>query len=189
MANIIDILRSNFSGCKYSASEEIPSPEILQPTEEQFLAASYDSLVWHEENTVAKPTLEEILALSSATDLKIAKDLKKEEVKNQRIANISRNLTAEVVDGATYYVETHPEHDLFVTGSSMAEGETVMWGCLLDGKKVSRSFSKSKMIELSGHYRQRKNQEYYQCDQRRIAIDVLTTIEEVQNYDITQVYV
>jgi hypothetical protein len=209
MAHIQEILGIKFGNYKFTVDEIIPTvvdaenPDILipvvNPSAEQLITSSYPSLVWYPENAIPAPTLEEILTLSAEVDFIIARSLKKEEVRGLRQLNIWKPLLARTEDGINYYAETAPEKDLFESGQSMSEDETIRWGCyigeqvdgkvVLQDKKILLRFTKSEILSLANHYRQRKNQEYVLCDMRRAAIDELTTIEQVQNYDITQVYV
>ena len=86
------------------------------------------------------------------------------------------------------YVTTDPEINIFQSAILMEDGSTREWGCRCEGEKVIITLTKSDLLSLANHYEQRKNAEYNQCDKRRSTVDALTTIEEVEAYDITTVY-
>lgn len=115
------------------------------------------------------------------------KDLKKQEIKKLRNDSFSKPLLARVISGDSYYVTTNPEINIFQSAILMTDDETREWGCYRDGQKEIITLTKSELLSLANHYEQRKNQEYNLCDKRREAVDALSTIQEVEDYDINTV--
>jgi hypothetical protein len=118
-----------------------------------------------------------------------AKDIKKQQIKNLRLHNLSRDLLGKKIDEVDFYVKTDPEINLFQSAILMPDNETRLWGCFSVAGKGLVPFSKNELLSIANHYEVRKNQEYNLCDLRRSAVDALTTIEEVEAFDITQVFV
>lgn len=116
-----------------------------------------------------------------------AKESKKAEVKALRATSLSADLLAKVIDGKSYYVKTDPEINLFQSAILLADDATRVWGCYVDGVKELIELTKSDLLNIAHHYEERKNQEYNLCDKRRAEINTLSTIEEVEAFDITQI--
>ena len=141
-----------------------------------------------------------------AQELKEVKDIKKEEVKAVRSTRFIEPLFVKNIDNKPYYASVHPELNIFEASSLTdefvldskeqpkldANGDkiinSVRWGCYVKGKKELIDLTKHDLDNLAKHYKDRKGAAYNQCDLARAAIDELTTIEEVESYDITQVY-
>ena len=117
-----------------------------------------------------------------------AKESKKTEVKALRAASLSADLLAKVIDGKSYYVKTDPEINIFQSAILLADNASRTWGCYVDGEKELVELFKSELLNIAHHYEERKNQEYNLCDKRRAEIDTLSTIEEVEAFDINKVY-
>lgn len=116
------------------------------------------------------------------------KELKKKEIRKLRDSKFSEKILVKNIAGKDYYAATNPEINIFQAATLMADSETRDWGCYCDGNKELVTLSKDELLSLARHYEQRKNTEYNLCDKRRAAIDAMTTIEEVEAYDITTVY-
>ena len=147
----------------------------------------YASLIWHDDNTVAKPSEQELWDMWGDVLLIIAKNRKKEEIKNLRAASLGGNLLARVENGNSYYVTTKPEINIFQSAVLIPGNITRRWGCYLNGVKTSLILTKEELLNLSNHYEERKNVAYNLCDDRRAAVDALCTIEEVEAFDINSV--
>jgi len=169
--DIQTILQYKFSGAKYSVGED------------------YDSLVWYDDNTVSKPSKQDLQNMWYDVLLTIAKNKKKEEIKNLRAANLGGDLLAKVENGNSYYVTTRPEINIFQSAVLIPDNSTRRWGGHLNGVKVSVVLTKEELLSLSNHYEERKNLAYNLCDDRRAAVDALSTIEEVEAFDINEVII
>jgi len=117
-----------------------------------------------------------------------AKIAKKEEIKQIRTKVLSTDLLAKVIDGKCYYVKTDPEINLFSSAILMADDSTRLWGCYSDGKKKLIELTKSDLLGIAHHYEERKSQQYNLCDLRRQEVDSLSSLEEVEAFDINKVY-
>jgi len=169
--DIQTILQYKFSGAKYSVGED------------------YESLIWYDDNTVSKPSKQDLQNLWYDVLLTIAKNEKKEEIKNLRAASLGGDLLAKVENGNSYYVTTRPEINIFQSAVLIPDDITRRWGGYLNGVKVPIVLTKQELKNLSNHYEERKNLAYNLCDARRAAVDALSTIEEVEAFDINEVII
>jgi hypothetical protein len=169
--DIQTILAYKFPGAKYSINED------------------YDSLVWYDDNTVSKPSKQNLQNMWYDVLLTIAKNEKKEEIKNLRAASLGGDLLAKVENGNSYYVKTRPEINIFQSALLVADDSSRRWGGYLNGVKVPLVLTKQELRNLSNHYEERKNLAYNLCDDRRAAVDALSTIEEVEAFDINEVII
>lgn len=169
--DIQTILQYKFSGAKYSVGED------------------YESLIWYDDNTVSKPSKQDLQNLWYDVLLTIAKNKKKEEIKNLRAASLGGDLLAKVENGNSYYVTTRPEINIFQSALLIPGNITRRWGAYLNGVKVPLVLTKQELRNLSNHYEERKNLAYNLCDDRRAAVDALSTIEEVEAFDINEVII
>jgi len=80
----------------------------------------------------------------------------------------------------------------------MADDATKPWRAYsVDGEKLSNEdgsplilqLTKGEVIGAANHYEDRKSAEYLQRDLKIAAVDKLSTIEEVESFDITEVIV
>lgn len=170
--DIQTILQYKFPNGKYSCGGE-----------------NYDSLIWHADNPVSKPSKQDLQDLWYDVLLTIAKNEKKEEIKNLRAASLGGDLLARVENGNSYYVTTKPEINIFQSAVLIPDNTTRRWGAYLNGVKTSLILTKEELKNLSNHYEERKNLAYNLCDDRRAAVDALSTIEEVEAFDINQVII
>jgi hypothetical protein len=169
--DIQTILAYKFPGGGYSINED------------------YDSLVWNDDNPVSKPSKQDLQDMWYDVLLTIAKNEKKEKIKNLRTASLGANLLAKVENGNSYYVTTRSEINIFQSAALIADDNTRRWGGYLNGVKVPLVLTKQELKNLSNHYEERKNLAYNLCDDRRAAVDALSTIEEVEAFDINQVII
>jgi hypothetical protein len=169
--DIQTILAYKFPGGGYSINED------------------YDSLVWNDDNTVSKPSKQDLQNMWYDVLLTIAKNEKKEAIKNLRAASLGGDLLAKVENGNSYYVTTRPEINIFQSAVLIPDNSTRRWGGYLNGVKVSVVLTKEELLSLSNHYEERKNLAYNLCDDRRAAVDALSTIEEVEAFDINEVII
>jgi len=147
----------------------------------------YESLIWHDDNTIPKPSKQDLQDLWYDVLLIIAKNEKKEEIKNLRAVSLGGNLLAKVENGNSYYVTTKPEINIFQAALLIPGDITRRWGGYLNGVKVPLVLTKQELRNLSNHYEERKNLAYNLCDARRAAVDALSTIEEVEAFDINSI--
>jgi hypothetical protein len=117
-----------------------------------------------------------------------AKSAKKKEIKQLRTKELSVDLLAKVIDGKSYYVKIDPEINLFSSAILMENNSTRLWGCYVDGKKELIKLTKSDLLGIAHHYEERKSQQYNLCDLRRQKVDSLSSLEEVEAFDINKVY-
>jgi hypothetical protein len=149
----------------------------------------YDSLIWNDDNPVSKPSKQDLQNMWYDVLLTIAKNKKKEEIKKLRTASLGGDLLAKVENGNSYYVTTKPEINIFQAALLISDDITRRWGCYLNGVKVQLILTKKELRNLASHYEERKNLAYNLCDDRRAAVDALSTIEEVEAFDINQVII
>jgi hypothetical protein len=117
-----------------------------------------------------------------------AKSAKKQEIKQLRTKELFADLLAKVIDGKSYYVKIDPEINLFSSAILMENNSIRLWGCYVDGKKELIKFTKSDLLAIAHHYEERKSQQYNFCDLRRQEVDSLSSLEEVESFNIHKVY-
>jgi hypothetical protein len=160
-----------------------------------------DGLVW-ENKEYAKPTwgqIETKLRLVQLQEAKEAKKLEAEQFKKDQFG-----LLLQVRSNPDYYLKPSPKENIFLASSDMAESATKLWRALdsggnrlfnidEDGNKLSPLFlelTKSELSNVSSHYEERKTAAYHQFDLKAFHIDeILTTIEEVESFDVTKPFV
>ena len=138
--------------------------------------------------------------------LEEAKYSKKQEVEDVRAARFVERLFVKNIDNKPYYASVHPELNIFEASSLTdefmidsdkqpildANGDkiinSVLWGCYVEGEKELISLTKKDLDNLAKHYKDRKGAAYNQCDLARAAIKKLTTLKEVEAFDITKIY-
>jgi len=132
------------------------------------------------------------LASDSEKGVKIleeAKAAKKEEITKARNSEFAKPL--QVRSNPDVYLRPQPQVNIFLAAYSMNDGATKEWApCDKDGnmQDTEVAFTKEELVSASNHYEERKTTQYNQARRRCRAVDVLTTIEEVEAYDITTVY-
>ena len=154
-----------------------PYIEITQE-EQEFLSGKVVCIIDGKYQEYVKP--DDVL-------LEEAKYSKKSEVKSARNKEFSKPLQAR----GSLYLKTQPEVNIFLAAYSMADGSVKEWApCDVNGEAHDNevSFSKFELVSVSNHYEDRKTTHYNQSRRRCRAIEALTSIEEVESYDITQVY-
>jgi hypothetical protein len=122
--------------------------------------------------------------------LQEAKDSKKTEIKALRDAEFQKPL--QIRSNPDIYLKPQPQTNIFLAAYSMADGAIKEWKpCDIDGVMQDGfiEVTKEELISASNHYEERKTLEYNQCHKRIDAIEALTTIEEVEAFDINQIIV
>jgi hypothetical protein len=122
--------------------------------------------------------------------LQEAKDSKKTEIKALRDAEFQKPL--QIRSNPDIYLKPQPQTNIFLAAYSMADGAIKEWKpCDIDGVMQDGfiEVTKEELISASNHYEERKTLEYNQYHKRIDAIEALTTIEEVEAFDINQIIV
>ena len=171
---------------KYQTNGFVVNNQFFIPKNESDL--DYQNIkLWIEAGGVVEPEFSEEELLYKA------KYSKKLIIKSLRTSSLGGDLLAKVENGNSYYVTTRSEINIFqsavlsMINSRVPDNSTRRWGGYLNGVKVSIVLTKEELLSLSNHYEERKNLAYNLCDDRRAAVDALSTIEEVEAYDINSV--
>ena len=189
---IFSFIKNLFSKGQTIADIPMDIQAILQykfPKAKVSVGEDYESLIWHDDNTIPKPSKQDLQDMWYDVLLTIAKNEKKEAIKNLRAVRLGGNLLARVENGNSYYVTTKPEINIFQAALLISDDITRRWGCYLNGVKVPLMLTKQELRNLASHYEERKNLAYNLCDDRRAAVDALSTIEEVEAFDINEVII
>jgi hypothetical protein len=138
--------------------------------------------------------------LSPEDLLKVARNKKKVELKQWKLSEIGATL--QIRSAPDYHVKPSPTENIFCAHGSMTASQTKIWRAMdsqgtklfeLDefGDRVNPLFlslTKAELKSASDHYEARKTSVYHQHDLKFFQIDeILTTIEEVEAFDVTQV--
>lgn len=147
-----------------------------------------DGLIWENE-IYSKPSWLEIEDALIEIALEEAKTAKKEEIIKARNSAFAKPLHTR--SNPDLYLRPQPQVNIFLAAYSMSDGATKEWApCDKDGniQDLEVEFTKEELVSASNHYEERKTTQYNQARKRCRAVDALTTIEEVEAYDITTVY-
>lgn len=128
--------------------------------------------------------------------LQKAKETKKVEIENYKNSEFAKVLLIRASNNTgnpDYYVKPKPEANIFLAGLSMADNATKPWRAYnIDGEKLSNNdgsplilqLTKNEVIGAANHYEERKSNEYLQRDLKIAAVDNLSTIEDVEAFDV-----
>ncbi|MHA2219734.1 MAG: hypothetical protein ACXACY_27820 [Candidatus Hodarchaeales archaeon] len=122
--------------------------------------------------------------------LQEAKDSKKALIKSHRDAQFGKLLFYKTIDGTDLYLKPKPQENIFMASFTMADGTTKDWypydvDC--NKQPVSVAITKEELMAMAAHYEVRKTNTYNLCNQMCFDIDALTTVEEVEVYDINNI--
>jgi hypothetical protein len=137
--------------------------------------------IWIEEGGIIEPEF------TNSELLEQVKDEKKSLIKFDRDIKFSNLLFYKKIDGIDLYLKPKPQENIFMAAFIMADGTTKDWYPYdVNGVKQQSSLTitKEELINMATHYEVRKTNVYNLCNQMCFEIDALTTLEQVQNYDI-----
>lgn len=144
-----------------------------------------DGLKW-ENPQFEKPSWDLILAKEAIVKLNEAKKTKCEKINSQRDSNISKNVAHEV-QGQTYSFQRSITSQLaWVNAVESMEDIALENWVTADNQIIS--LSKQDLISICRHIRLRDTTETIQARKRKDAVNALSSIEEVESFDITQIY-
>lgn len=118
--------------------------------------------------------------------LQKAKDIKKLEINKQRDEAIDKDVL-HTVGESDYYFQRSITAQLAWINAAQTMDDIVVNSWITASNAVV-DLSKEDLISICNHIRLRDATEYFQARKRKDAVLALTTIEEVNDYDITQVY-
>lgn len=139
-------------------------------------------LVW-ENLEYVEPTLEQFQSKESEAILIEAKELKKIEINSQRDNIKSKNLFHKVGDEDHYFQRDIISNLAFLNAIS---GDTAVVGWVTAENKII-DISKSELISICDHIRNRDTRETILARKRKDLLETITTLEEVEAFDITQI--
>lgn len=146
---------------------------------------------WIVDGGIVEPEFTDAELLQNAKDKKIG------EINTYKDQEFGKVLL--VRPGPTnYYVKPSPDYNMFLAGSTMLVDQTKTWRAFdvdcnkltkQDGSPLFLELTRSELMTLSSHYEERKTQEYNQRDLKIHQVSLLTTVEEVEAFDVNQVIV
>jgi hypothetical protein len=128
--------------------------------------------------------------LNDSELLNQAKDAKKNLIKSHRDIQFGKLLFYKTVNGTALFLKPKPQENIFMASFTMVDGTTKDWYPYdIDCNKQSTSVSitKQELKSMAGHYEVRKTDYYNMCNSMCFDIDALTTIEDVEAYDINNI--
>ena len=144
-----------------------------------------DGLKW-ENLDFERPSWDLILTKKSELELSEKKLAKCREINAQRDSNISKNVAHEV-QGQTYSFQRSITSQLaWINAVESMEDIALENWVTADNQIIS--LSKQDLISICRHIRFRDTTEVTQARKRKDAVNALSSIEEVESYDITQIY-
>ena len=175
--DIQTILAHKFPGAKYSTSED------------------YDSLIWHDDNTVSKPSKQDLQDLWDDVLLIIAKNEVIEQIHAKRDLALSKDVLG-MAEGKQYYFQRRLYAEIAWLNNLMLDailkGETIIsdsdifiknW---ITSTNEIVSLTKSELINICSHLRDRDDLLVIQARKHKDRVLALTTLEEVSSYDINE---
>jgi hypothetical protein len=122
----------------------------------------------------------------SNIDLQKAKENKKAEINKQRDLARDKDIS-HTVNGKIYKFQRDIVDQLAFINSIVSMTDTAVDGWVTSDNSIV-DLSKSDLISICNHIRLRDGNEVKQARKRKDAVNALTTISEVENYDINTVY-
>ena len=118
--------------------------------------------------------------------LQKVKDSKIQEINKQRDVNLNKNVS-QTINGAIYQFQRSITSQLaWVNAVESMEDIALENWVTADNQIIS--LSKQDLISICCHIRFRDTTEVTQARKRKDAVNALSSIEEVESYDITQIY-
>lgn len=179
--DIQTILQYKFPNGKYSCGGE-----------------NYDSLIWHADNPVSKPSEQELYDMWADVLLIIAKNEVIEQIRAKRDLALSKDVLG-MAEGKQYYFQRRLYAEIAWLNNLMLDailkGETIIsdsdifiknW---ITSTNEIVSLTKSELINICSHLRDRDDLLVIQARKHKDRVLALTTLEEVSSYDINEAIV
>lgn len=121
-----------------------------------------------------------------AYELEKAKEVKKSQINKQRDNNKNENILF-AIDNEDYYFQRDIVSQLAFVNAIVSSDDIAISSWITADNSVVE-ITKSDLISICAHIKQRDDVEHYQARKRKDAVNALESIEAVENYDITTVY-
>lgn len=145
-----------------------------------------DGLRW-DNPSFAKPSWDMIKQHSDILDLKETKDKKELEIDSKRDAELAKNILQRINNVDCYFQRDIASNLAWHNAIQGMKSDDVL-GLWVVADNSIVEVKKSDFINICAHIQERDTREIIQARLRKNAVNALTTIEEVEAFDITQVF-
>lgn len=175
--DIQTILQYKFPEAKYSTGED------------------YDSLIWHNDNTVSKPSKQDLQDMWDDVLLIIAKEEVIEQIHAKRDLALSKDVLG-MAEGKQYYFQrrlyaeiawlNNLMLDAILNGKTIISDNDVFIKNWITSTNEIVSLTKSELVNICSHLRERDDLLVIQARKHKDRVLALTTLEELSSYDINE---
>lgn len=164
--DIQTILQYKFPEAKYSTSED------------------YDSLIWHADNTVSKPSKQNLQDMWDDVLLIIAKNEVIEQINAKRDLALSKDILG-TAESKSYYFQRSIQAELSWV-NKIAQDDDIAVNSWITSTNEIVSLTKLELVNICSHLRDRDALLYIQARKHKDRVLALTTLEELSSYDINE---
>lgn len=164
--DIQTILHHKFPGAKYSVDE------------------NYDSLIWYDDNTVSKPSKQELYDMWDDVLLIIAKNEVIEQINAKRDLALSKDILG-MAESKSYYFQRSIQAELSWV-NKIAQDDDIAVNSWITSTNEIVSLTKLEVINICSHLRDRDALLYTQARKHKDRVLALTTLEQLSSYDINE---
>ena len=145
---------------------------------------NYDSLIWHADNPVAKPSEQDLQDMWDDVLLIIAKKEVIEQINAKRDLALSKDILG-MAESKSYYFQRSIQAELSWV-NKIAQDDDIAVNSWITSTNEIVSLTKLEVINICSHLRDRDALLYTQARKHKDRVLVLTTLEELSSYDINE---
>lgn len=164
--DIQTILHHKFLEAKYSVGED------------------YESLIWYDDNTVSKPSEQELYDMWDDVLLIIAKKEVIEKINAKRDLALSKDILG-MAESKSYYFQRSIQAELSWV-NKIAQDDDIAVNSWITSTNEIVSLTKLELVNICSHLRDRDALLYIQARKHKDRVLALTTLEELSSYDINE---
>lgn len=170
--DIQTILYHKFPGAKYSVDED------------------YESLIWYDDNTVSKPSKQDLQDMWDDVLLIIAKNEVIKQINAKRDLALSKDVLG-IAEGKQHYFQRNLTAEIAWLNNRILSGDIILDEDIVTESWITStneivSLTKSELIHICSHLRDRDNLLRTQARKHKDRVLALTTLEQIANYDINE---
>lgn len=145
-----------------------------------------EGLIWENE-TFPKPSWEQIESNIYKTEIEEAKLKKKNEINALRDARMAKDVFHKV-NGKDYYFQRNITANLAWINYLESSNDIAVTNWVTADNKII-DINQTDLISICAHIRDRDTQAVVQARRAKDALEKLTTLKEIEDFDINQVFV
>lgn len=164
--DIQTILQYKFLEAKYSVGE------------------NYDSLIWHADNPVSKPSEQDLQDMWDDVLLIIAQNEVIEQINAKRDLALSKDILG-MAESKSYYFQRSIQAELSWVNKITQDDDIAVNSWITSTNEIV-SLTKLELVNICSHLRDRDALLYIQARKHKDRVLALTTLEELSSYDINE---